>query len=69
CQRCGKHEGIFRCDHCTGQAVWCEKCCLIIHQTSPFYRIKRWNGKFFNKTDLDKIGLTIFLGHGGSPCP
>ncbi|KAJ6597910.1 hypothetical protein B0H10DRAFT_1727776, partial [Mycena sp. CBHHK59/15] len=53
------------CDHCTGQAVWCEKCCLIIHQTSPFHRIKRWNGKFFKKTDLDKIGLTIFLGHEG----
>ncbi|KAJ7874044.1 hypothetical protein B0H14DRAFT_2343857, partial [Mycena olivaceomarginata] len=39
------------------------------HQTSPFHSQKKWNGRFFEKIDLDKLGLTIFLGHHGRPCP
>jgi hypothetical protein len=41
----------------------------LIHRSSPFHRIKIWNGCFFKKHDLDALGLTIFLGHGGEPCP
>ncbi|KAJ7851939.1 hypothetical protein B0H14DRAFT_2581172 [Mycena olivaceomarginata] len=47
----------------------CEACCLAIHRTTPFHRPKKWNGKCFKKVDLDKLGLTIFFGHGGDPCP
>jgi hypothetical protein len=36
---------------------------------TPFHRPKKWNGRFFKNIDLDKLGLTIFLGHGGDPCP
>ncbi|KAF8206627.1 hypothetical protein K438DRAFT_1577420, partial [Mycena galopus ATCC 62051] len=60
---------MYRCDHCTGQAFWCESCCIKIHQTSPFHSPKKWNGRFFEKIDLDELGLTIFLGHHGRPCP
>ncbi|KAJ7705157.1 hypothetical protein B0H14DRAFT_2181909, partial [Mycena olivaceomarginata] len=69
CTRCKESDGLYRCDHCTGQALWCEACCLIIHRTCPFHCPKKWNGKFFKKIDLDKLGLTIFFGHGGDPCP
>ncbi|KAJ7719074.1 hypothetical protein B0H14DRAFT_3629631, partial [Mycena olivaceomarginata] len=61
--------GLFRCDQCTGQAHWCEACCLAVHQISPFHHPKKWNGRYFKKVDLDKLGLTIFFGHGGDPCP
>ncbi|KAJ6610964.1 hypothetical protein B0H10DRAFT_1810661 [Mycena sp. CBHHK59/15] len=64
CHSCRKSKGIYRCDNCIGQAVWCEECCLIIHKTTPFHQVKVWNGKFFKKVDLDVIGLTIFLVHG-----
>ncbi|KAJ6556078.1 hypothetical protein B0H19DRAFT_896785, partial [Mycena capillaripes] len=69
CNRCKTSEGLYRCNHCSGQALWCESCCLAIHQTSPFHRPAKWTGKFFKKIDLDKLGLTIFFGHGGDPCP
>ncbi|KAK6988503.1 hypothetical protein R3P38DRAFT_3332031 [Favolaschia claudopus] len=69
CTRCQDSLGIFRCDHCTGQALWCGPCCLTVNRTSPFHHPKKWNGKFFEKVDLDKIGLTIFFGHRGEPCP
>ncbi|KAJ7018777.1 hypothetical protein C8F04DRAFT_976706 [Mycena alexandri] len=69
CKRCNKAPGLFRCDHCTGRSIWCESCCVMIHQTSPFHYPKKWNGKCFKKVDLDTLGLTLFLGHGGDPCP
>ncbi|KAJ7315610.1 hypothetical protein DFH08DRAFT_715438 [Mycena albidolilacea] len=69
CNRCHESPGLFRCDQCTGQAHWCEACCLVVHQNSPFHCPKKWNGKCFKKVDLDKLGLTIFFGHGGDPCP
>ncbi|KAJ7637930.1 hypothetical protein DFH06DRAFT_1002060 [Mycena polygramma] len=69
CHRCKSSPGLFRCDHCIGQALWCEACCLALHQAAPFHRPKKWNGKCFKRMDLDKIGLTIFFGHGGTPCP
>ncbi|KAJ7177717.1 hypothetical protein C8R46DRAFT_888663 [Mycena filopes] len=69
CRRCKVSPGLFRCDHCTGHGTWCETCCLAVHQTSPFHCTRKWNGRFYKKMDLDKIGLTIFFGHGGDPCP
>ncbi|KAJ7833450.1 hypothetical protein B0H14DRAFT_3142595 [Mycena olivaceomarginata] len=69
CNRCCESPGLFRCDQCTGQAHWCEACCLAVHQISPFHHPKKWNGRYFKKVDLDKLGLTIFFGHGGDPCP
>jgi CxC2 like cysteine cluster associated with KDZ transposases len=69
CNRCKLSPGLFRCNHCTGRALWCEQCCLAIHQTSPFHQPKKWNGRCFRKVDLDKMGLTIYLGHSGDPCP
>ena len=69
CTQCGKSDGLYRCGHCTGRALWCEACCLKVHQTSPFHRPRKWNGRYFKKIDLDHIGFTIFLGHGRRPCP
>lgn len=36
---------------------------------TDFEDIKTWNGKFFDKTSLSKLGLRIQLGHHGSHCP
>lgn len=69
CQKCQVTDGCYRCTQCFGEPIWCTACCLEIHQQIPFHRIKKWNGSFFERSDLDDAGLTIFLGHGGQPCP
>ncbi|KAJ7457161.1 hypothetical protein B0H11DRAFT_2199920 [Mycena galericulata] len=69
CNQCAKADSLYRCDECSGQALWCKECCLEKHQTSPFHHPKKWNGRFFKPLDLDKMGLTLFFGHGGKPCP
>ncbi|KAF7793609.1 hypothetical protein EIP86_004723 [Pleurotus ostreatoroseus] len=33
------------------------------HAASPFHNIEHWNGRYFEKTTLRSIGLTIQLGH------
>jgi CxC2 like cysteine cluster associated with KDZ transposases len=30
---------------------------------------KHWNGSFFARTSLRDLGLTVYLGHQGEPCP
>ncbi|KAG1797829.1 uncharacterized protein HD556DRAFT_1431037 [Suillus plorans] len=35
----------------------------------PFHRTSQWNGDFFDRTTLAKLGVEIHLGHGGQPCP
>ncbi|KAJ7501893.1 hypothetical protein B0H11DRAFT_2188727 [Mycena galericulata] len=69
CNQCAKADSLYRCDDCSGQALWCKECCLEFHQTSPFHHPKKWNGRFFKPLDLDKMGLTLFFGHGGKPSP
>ena len=36
---------------------------------APYHRIKRWNGEYFESSDLAWIGLVIHVGHGGRNCP
>ena len=35
----------------------------------PLHHIEKWTGQFFNATSLNQEGFTLFLGHGGEPCP
>lgn len=39
------------------------------HALLPFHRISQWNGDFFERSSLTKIGVEIHLGHRGRPCP
>ncbi|KAG1881030.1 uncharacterized protein F5891DRAFT_973461, partial [Suillus fuscotomentosus] len=39
------------------------------HWRLPFHKIGKWNGGFFEETSLTKIGMDIYLGHQGMPCP
>ena len=39
------------------------------HRQMPFHRVNRWNGKFFAVGALWQVGLRIYLGHDGMPCP
>ncbi|KAG1840759.1 hypothetical protein F4604DRAFT_1690673 [Suillus subluteus] len=49
--------------------IFCTKCCRAEHSLRPFHWISQWNGDFFERTTLTKLGVEIHAGHGGKPCP
>ncbi|KAF7795842.1 hypothetical protein EIP86_007009 [Pleurotus ostreatoroseus] len=72
CEKCKKSSGIslVRCKDCIGGPLYCTSCCVQKHAASPFHSIEHWNGRYFEKTNLRSIGLTIQLGHRpGVKCP
>lgn len=42
---------------------------LFLHPYLDNNHNQLWNGLFFDKTNLQKLGLRVQLGHGGAPCP
>lgn len=59
----------WRCEDCFGEPCYCTNCCRTSHHRTPFHRVLRWTGETFYRSSLRKTGLTLFLGHRGSPCP
>ncbi|KAF8810608.1 hypothetical protein BYT27DRAFT_7042193, partial [Phlegmacium glaucopus] len=47
----------------------CSKCCCSVHHFSPYHHINKWNGTYFEWSDLVSLSLVIHLGHGGRKCP
>jgi len=45
------------------------ECCRDQHSIVPFHRIEMWTGHFFTPAWLRQVGVVIYLGHGGKPCP
>ena len=79
--KAGPKDGEITCTKCrTGRAVWCcldccnkrpicVLCCRNGHKQEVFHRVEKWNGRFFQKGALWQVGVKIYLGHGGKPCP
>lgn len=68
CCLCGG-DGAQQCHDCHARPLFCTKCCRAEHALRPFHRISQWNGDFFERTTLTKLGVEIHTGHGGKPCP
>ena len=68
CVSCGT-LGDWRCLDCLGQPSYCISCCRSNHASTPFHRVQRWVGQYFEDSWLIKTGLSIHFGHGGKPCP
>ena len=47
----------------------CLHCFRINHQLHPFHRVESWTGAYFAPSWLWKVGIVIYLGHNGKPCP
>ena len=58
----------WRCHDCFGVADLCTGCCVRSHRYLPFHRISKWTGECFVRSSLRHTGLTLWLGHRGSPC-
>ncbi|KAK7050383.1 CxC2 domain-containing protein, partial [Favolaschia claudopus] len=58
----------FRCLAC-GAFVQCRECLVARHATFPLHSPEEWNGSFWARTELGKLGCIYQLGHGGLRCP
>ncbi|KAG1766639.1 hypothetical protein EDD22DRAFT_773758, partial [Suillus occidentalis] len=66
CCLCGG-DGAQQCHDCHAWPLFCTKCCWDEHALCPFHRISQWNGDFFERTTLTKLGVKIHTGHRGKP--
>jgi hypothetical protein len=69
CESCHSEDGLYRCQHCFGHPHLCRACIILLHHSSPFHHIQKWNGHFFEPTNLMALGFLISLGHNGQACP
>ncbi|KAE9391870.1 hypothetical protein BT96DRAFT_1000928 [Gymnopus androsaceus JB14] len=60
----------YTCKDCFSQKLVCATCCVRNHSEKPLDTIKKWNGKFFEDSSLQELGLHLQLGHPNSTsCP
>ncbi|THV01339.1 hypothetical protein K435DRAFT_853897 [Dendrothele bispora CBS 962.96] len=59
----------LRCLDCFHSSLVCQDCCIASHRANPLHHIQSWNGKFFERVSLRRLGLVVQLGHlDGSEC-
>ncbi|KAJ7789817.1 hypothetical protein B0H14DRAFT_3572553 [Mycena olivaceomarginata] len=63
CPTCGEDSPRYRCQECARGLLLCQVCCLDKHADNPLHVIFEWNGIFFERTTLRKLGQRIQLGH------
>ncbi|KAJ6575718.1 hypothetical protein DFH09DRAFT_1260865 [Mycena vulgaris] len=64
CRDCAVGKAEYRCRDCLGGGeMLCRGCTVKHHRQLPFHRIQRWNGSYFSRKTLKKLGLRIQLGH------
>ncbi|KAK0430924.1 hypothetical protein EV421DRAFT_1679301, partial [Armillaria borealis] len=86
CKGCDREEpATFHCNSCFNGGSLCRECMIDCHHDAPFHRIevyiyfcnvfgKEWNGDFYQRIMLQRIGLQVQLGHLAKekctyPCP
>ena len=47
----------------------CVLCCRTNHSNNVLHRIEKWNGRYYQKGGLWQVGVKLYTGHNGSPCP
>ncbi|KLO04935.1 hypothetical protein SCHPADRAFT_840007, partial [Schizopora paradoxa] len=68
CVTCNDPASL-RCISCFGNRILCKTCIIAAHASSPFHFVEEWNGHFWERTTLHRLGYTLHLGHDGDPCP
>lgn len=69
CCSCDAKTILYRCRTCFGGRMRCETCTVSHHVETPFHHVERWTGSFFERTTLGILGLKLYCGHQGAPCP
>ncbi|KEP46268.1 hypothetical protein V565_208720, partial [Rhizoctonia solani 123E] len=60
---------LYRCATCLGNQHLCVTCLKDAHTSMPTHRIQEWTGNIWRSACLANLGLVLYLGHGGRPCP
>ena len=68
CSMCDNPMDV-KCSDCLGGNYFCRNCAIQSHQRTPFHRLARWTGSHFAPLSLYSLGIVLFLGHDGVPCP
>lgn len=68
CTMCNSTAGVYRCKDCFLHHFLCGACCVSAHNASPFHRIQRFNGDYFERYDLDDLGLALDLREHTHEC-
>ncbi|KAJ3565721.1 hypothetical protein NP233_g7455 [Leucocoprinus birnbaumii] len=70
CLSCTTNDpAIYRCTECLSCAAMCKTCIIDRHVRLPLHRVQKWTGTHFTPTSLRDIGLILYIGHQGKPCP
>jgi hypothetical protein len=69
CPQCGIGRPKWRCLDCMDKTPICVLCCRNRHKLDIFHRVEKWNGRYYQKGALWQVGVKIYMGHNGSPCP
>ena len=68
CTVCNTTPGTHRCRDCFTPHIFCDLCCVYTHLKSPFHRVQRFNGQYFEKSDLDALGFVLDLRQHPQEC-
>ena len=69
CPVCQVGKAAWRCKDCGDKRVLCVLCFRDRHLTNLFHRVEKWNGRYFQRGALWQVGVRIYVGHQGKPCP
>ncbi|KAK7064875.1 CxC2 domain-containing protein [Favolaschia claudopus] len=69
CPGCDATDPSFRCRDCFGELLYCQACCVGMHNRNPLHRVERWDGRYFTPTSLKSLGLRIQFGHEDCSTP
>ncbi len=61
--------GIWRCVDCLGRPLYCRQHCRESHTKHICHRIQKWTGRYFLDCQMWEVGVKLYLGHRGDPCP
>ena len=69
CPLCHLGKAVWRCKDCGDRRVLCVLCFRDRHLMNLFHRVEKWNGRYFQRGALWQVGVKIYVGHQGMPCP
>jgi hypothetical protein len=69
CPVCHLGRAVWRCRDCSDKRVFCVFCFRDRHAINLFHRVEKWNGRYFQRGGLWQVGVKIYVGHKGQPCP
>jgi hypothetical protein len=69
CPKCNLGRPVWRCLDCSDKSAVCVLCCRNIHKFDVLHRIEKWNGRFYQAGALWQVGVKVYMGHNGHPCP